>query len=57
MQVMVEGSKFSRVELQKPTAPVHEKKGCDEGQTAINKNTVCNILLQSNLLLKIYISK
>jgi len=37
MQVMVEGSKFSRVELQKPKVPVHEKKGCDEDQTAIKK--------------------
>jgi len=32
----VEHSEFSRVELQIPKAPVHEKEGCVEGQTAIN---------------------
>jgi hypothetical protein len=32
----VEYSKFSRVELQIPKAPVHEKEGCVEGQTAIS---------------------
>lgn len=44
LQVVVEGSKFSRVELRKPKATVHEEKGCDEGQTAINKNIVYNLL-------------
>ena len=37
LQVVVEASKFSRVELRKPKALVHEKKGCDEGQTAIKQ--------------------
>lgn len=50
LMVVVEDSRFSKVELRTPKVLVHEQIDCAEGQTADNNNNIVNLLCLKNII-------